>query len=333
MEWVASFFPAFGFVTKDSEPKAMKRCAAPTSPLSPRATSTASAWAWRTSSTTSSPCSTTPPTARPTPEPSAWSGPASPYPAGRTARRAARRMSSPPQPRGAAGWPPSSTPTPPSPASPRGRPALNSPKSLSRQGSTAARWTETISRSRRDGATSARARQAVMPGLGRIVERPYTADERSKLGETVSTLRRDHLRRLPQRPRLLAQRPRRRLDLQAGRLPGTQEVAVVPGGKSPRQSQCSPRRSGTSPTPPAASRRYSGRWRHSKGLRRAAPRHPAGSARHPRTTHQAGESVAPATQRKRVVGGPNGIRIRVSGLKGQRPSPLDDGATSGPPSA
>ena len=30
--------------------------------------------------------------------------------------------------------------------------------------------------------------EAVMPGLGRFIERPYTADERSKLGETVSTL-------------------------------------------------------------------------------------------------------------------------------------------------
>ena len=30
--------------------------------------------------------------------------------------------------------------------------------------------------------------EAVMPGLGRIVERPYTADERSKLGGAVSTL-------------------------------------------------------------------------------------------------------------------------------------------------
>ena len=28
-------------------------------------------------------------------------------------------------------------------------------------------------------------------------------------------------------------------------------------------------------------------------------------------------------------GGPNGIRIRVYGLKGRRPSPLDDGATIG----
>ena len=34
--------------------------------------------------------------------------------------------------------------------------------------------------------------------------------------------------------------------------------------------------------------------------------------------------------RDTFLGGPNGIRIRVSGLKGQRPSPLDDGATSGP---
>ena len=38
---------------------------------------------------------------------------------------------------------------------------------------------------------------------------------------------------LPERPGLLAQRPRQRLDLQAGRLPGPQEVALLPGEQGP----------------------------------------------------------------------------------------------------
>ena len=46
--------------------------------------------------------------------------------------------------------------------------------------------------------------------------------------------RRHHLRHLSQRPRLLAQRPRRRLALQARRLPGPQEVALLPRAKRPR---------------------------------------------------------------------------------------------------
>ena len=91
--------------------------------------------------------------------------------------------------------------------------------------------------------------QAVMPGQGRAVKRPYTSDEQTALAKTAPALgaenknapakyrprpRRYHLRHLPQRRRLLAQRPRRRLDLQTRRLPGPQKVAFLPGTQSPR---------------------------------------------------------------------------------------------------
>ena len=66
--------------------------------------------------------------------------------------------------------------------------------------------------------------QAVMPGQGRVVQRPYAPAERP---------RRNHLRRLSQRPRLLAQRSRRRLGLQARRLPGAKEVALLPRTRHP----------------------------------------------------------------------------------------------------
>ena len=102
--------------------------------------------------------------------------------------------------------------------------------------------------------------EAVMPGQGRVVERPYTASERAALGRAAPTLggnasdpnnrgrdgqpanhanhacshqpdrrgdrqndgdtRRHHVRHLPERPGLLAKRPSRRLELQARRLPG-----------------------------------------------------------------------------------------------------------------
>ena len=54
---------------------------------------------------------------------------------------------------------------------------------------------------------------AVMPGQGHTVER---------------CPRRHHLRHPPERQHPLEQRPRRRLELQARRLPGPQEVVVVP---------------------------------------------------------------------------------------------------------
>ena len=47
---------------------------------------------------------------------------------------------------------------------------------------------------------------AVMPGQGRVVERPYTAGERAALGGGRVHARREHLRRLRERSRLLAER-------------------------------------------------------------------------------------------------------------------------------
>ena len=74
---------------------------------------------------------------------------------------------------------------------------------------------------------------AVMPGQGRIVQRAYTPDERAALAGANADSGRNHLRHLPKQTRLLAQRPRRRLDLQARRLPGPQEVALLPRAHHP----------------------------------------------------------------------------------------------------
>ena len=51
----------------------------------------------------------------------------------------------------------------------------------------------------------------VMPGQGRVVERPYTTDERVAFGGDVSTLGETTFDIYLKRPRLLAERPRRRL--------------------------------------------------------------------------------------------------------------------------
>ena len=77
---------------------------------------------------------------------------------------------------------------------------------------------------------------AVMPGQGRVEERSYTAEERASLGDAMATLGGHHLRYIPERPGLLAQRSRQRLELQAGRLPGAQEVALLPGEQGPGPS-------------------------------------------------------------------------------------------------
>ena len=69
---------------------------------------------------------------------------------------------------------------------------------------------------------------AVMPGQGRVVERDYSAAERAALGDAIASGR-DHLRCVPERAGVLAQRAGRRVELPTGRLPGPQEVAVVPG--------------------------------------------------------------------------------------------------------
>ena len=78
---------------------------------------------WKTFSTTSSPRSTIPPTAKPTPALCAWSGRASLSPAGPTATPVARQRRLPNQPPAAGSWPSCSTPDTPSSRHHRGRPA------------------------------------------------------------------------------------------------------------------------------------------------------------------------------------------------------------------
>ena len=68
-----------------------------------------------------------------------------------------------------------------------------------------------------------------MPGRGSALERAYTADERAALDGALPLLGATTFDVYLNEPRLLAQRPRRGLELPAGRLPGAQEVAVVSG--------------------------------------------------------------------------------------------------------
>ena len=68
----------------------------------------------------------------------------------------------------------------------------------------------------------------VMPGQGRAVERAYTASERAARGDPDLDPWPNDLRHLPEPKRVLAQRPGCRLDVQARRLSGAQEVAVLP---------------------------------------------------------------------------------------------------------
>ena len=83
---------------------------------------------------------------------------------------------------------------------------------------------------------------AVMPGQGRVVERTRTASETAALGEAAPTLGETTIDVYLNDPRLLAQRPRRRLALQARRLPGPQEVALLP--RTPHPPPPSPPRGG-----------------------------------------------------------------------------------------
>ena len=73
-----------------------------------------------------------------------------------------------------------------------------------------------------------------MPGQGRAVERAYTPEERAALGDALPALGETTLDIHLNAPRLLAQRPRRRLELQARRLPSPQEMALLPRTPHPR---------------------------------------------------------------------------------------------------
>ena len=69
---------------------------------------------------------------------------------------------------------------------------------------------------------------AVMPGQGPHRRTRIHTGRTRRLGRRPPRSRRDQVRRVPERPRLLAQRPRRRLALQDRRLPSPQEVALLP---------------------------------------------------------------------------------------------------------
>ena len=69
---------------------------------------------------------------------------------------------------------------------------------------------------------------AVMPGQGRTVERLRNADELAALGDAAATLGDTTFDVYLNDQRLLAKHPQRRLELQARRLPGPQEVALLP---------------------------------------------------------------------------------------------------------
>ena len=69
---------------------------------------------------------------------------------------------------------------------------------------------------------------AVMPGQGRAVERPYKLEERIALGSALPALGEGTLDIYINAERLLAQRPCRCLELQARGLSGAQKMAVVP---------------------------------------------------------------------------------------------------------
>ena len=69
---------------------------------------------------------------------------------------------------------------------------------------------------------------AVMPGHGRVVERPYTAGERAALGDAAVALGDGTLDVYLNDRAYWRNVPAAGLELQARRLPGAQEVALVP---------------------------------------------------------------------------------------------------------
>ena len=76
--------------------------------------------------------------------------------------------------------------------------------------------------------------EAVMPGQGHLVERPYSSKEREALGGCDLGAGRKHLRHLPERRDLLAQRRSGCLEVSPRRLPGPEEVAFLQGAPNPR---------------------------------------------------------------------------------------------------
>ena len=80
------------------------------------------------------------------------------------------------------------------------------------------------------------ANQAVMPGQGRATQRDYTPRRTRRPLQRHIRPGRLHPRHPPKRPRLLEKHPRQRLELQTRRLPGPQEMALLPrpAGSGPR---------------------------------------------------------------------------------------------------
>ena len=72
--------------------------------------------------------------------------------------------------------------------------------------------------------------EAVMPGQGRVVERDYTAAERAALADAVPTLGNTTFDVYLNQRAYWRNVPRRRLELPVGRIPGSEEVAVVQRG-------------------------------------------------------------------------------------------------------
>ena len=72
-----------------------------------------------------------------------------------------------------------------------------------------------------------------MPDQGRVVEREYTTAERTVLNNAILTLGAAAIDVYLNGPRLLAQRPRRRVELPTWLLPGSQEMVVLPREQGP----------------------------------------------------------------------------------------------------
>ena len=88
--------------------------------------------------------------------------------------------------------------------------------------------------------------EAVMPGQGRAEPRDYTDAERAAMGDAAEArLARQDIRCLPQRCRLLAKHPRRRMELQTGRLPGPKEMALLPRTQDPEPPPQASKKSST----------------------------------------------------------------------------------------
>ncbi len=76
--------------------------------------------------------------------------------------------------------------------------------------------------------------EAVMPGQGRVVERPYTAEERAALGSAAERPRQTPLLTSTSTTAPTGETcPAAVWQLQAGRVPGAEEVALLQGTRGP----------------------------------------------------------------------------------------------------